>query len=221
LDYSRTRIDLGETLLQPVPMVEEKIKFRSEKFQIEGLLCMQEGERGAVITHPHPLYGGSMYNHVVETLTSVYNGKGFSTLRFNFRGVGLSQGSYGQGEGEKEDVKAALRCMNQRGKRDIDLAGYSFGAWVNAKILNATSTINRAIMVSPPVAFLDFSFLSVSPKIKVVITGDRDEIAPADMVRGFIGTWNPSAHFEIIKGADHFYSARSDTLRSVLSRLIT
>jgi alpha/beta superfamily hydrolase len=111
--------------------------------------------------------------------------------------------------------------MNQRGKGDIDLAGYSFGAWVNAKILDTTCAISRAIMVSPPVAFLDFSFLPVSLKIKVVITGDRDEIAPADMVKGLIDAWNPSAHFEVIEGADHFYSARSDTLRAVLSRLIT
>ncbi len=77
-------------------MIEEKIKFHSEGLLIEGLLCMQEGERAVVITHPHPLYGGTMYNQVVETLVTIYQGKGFSTLRFNFRGTGDSEGVYDQ-----------------------------------------------------------------------------------------------------------------------------
>jgi alpha/beta superfamily hydrolase len=204
-----------------VQMVEEKIKFRSDRFEIEGLLCIQEGERGVVITHPHPLYGGSMDNQVVERLTNVYQEKGFSSLRFNFRGVGGSEGSYDQGEGEGEDVRSALRFMDERGKRDLDLGGYSFGAWVNAKILDTTSMVSRVVMVSPPVAFVDFSFLSLNAKIKVVVAGERDEIAPPDKIRDLIDIWNPAAQFEVIEGADHFYSGRVDELYSVLSRLIT
>lgn len=202
-------------------MIEEKIKFSSDKLSIEGLLCMQEGERGVVVTHPHPLYGGSMHNLVVEILTKVYQEKGYSTLRFNFRGVGHSEGSYDQGKGEKEHVKSALNYMYERGKRNFDLAGYSFGAWINAKIIDTTSMLSRIIMVSPPVDFLDFSFLSLNPKIKIVVAGDRDEIAPAYKIRDFIDSWNPAAHFEIIEGADHFYFGRIDTLQSVLSRLIS
>ncbi len=202
-------------------MIEEKIRFPSKGLRIEGLLCMQEGERGVVITHPHPLYGGTMYNQVVETLVKVYQGKGFSTLRFNFRGVGDSEGGYDQGKGEKEDVRSALSYMHDKGKRDFDLAGYSFGAWINAKIKDNESLLNRIIMISPPVAFLDFSFLSFNPKIKVIVTGGKDDIAPAYKIRDFINTWNPGAHFEVIDGADHFYSGRIDTLNSVLSRLIS
>lgn len=201
-------------------MVEEKITFHSDTIQIEGLLCVQKGEKGAVVTHPHPLYGGSMYNQVVEILTTVYQEKGFSTLRFNFRGVGSSQGDYDQGKGEKEDVRSALHYLYERGKSEFDLAGYSFGAWVNAKIMDSEPVINRIVMVSPPVAFLDFSSLTPSPKIKVVVAGERDEIAPADRIRDLIATWNPAAHFEVIEGADHFYFGRIDTLYSVLSRAI-
>ena len=201
-------------------MVEEKITFHSDTMQIEGLLCVQKGEKGAVITHPHPLYGGSMYNQVVEILATVYQEKGFSTLRFNFRGVGSSQGDYDQGEGEKEDVRSALQYLYERGKSEFDLAGYSFGAWVNAKIMDSEPVINRIIMVSPPVAFLDFSSLTPSPKIQVVVAGERDEIAPAESIRDLIATWNPAAHFEVIEGADHFYFGRIDTLYSVLSRVI-
>jgi alpha/beta superfamily hydrolase len=201
-------------------MAEEKIKFQSDTIQIEGLLCVQEGEKGAVVTHPHPLYGGSMYNQVVEVLTTVYQEKGFSTLRFNFRGVGKSEGNYDQGEGEKQDVRSALRYLYERGTRDFDLAGYSFGAWVNAKIMDAEPLISRIIMVSPPVAMADFSSLIQGSKIKIVVAGDRDEIAPADRIRDLIATWNPEARFEVIEGADHFYLGRLDTLRAVLSRAI-
>jgi len=201
-------------------MIEEKIKFNSEGLLIEGLLFMQEGERAVVITHPHPLYGGTMYNQVVETLVTIYQGKGFSTLRFNFRGTGDSEGVYDQGKGEKADVRSALHYMYDRGKRDLDLAGYSFGAWVNARIKDTEFMLNRIIMISPPVTFLDFSFLSFNPKIEVVVTGGKDDIAAVNKIRSLIHTWNPGAHFEVIEGADHFYSGRIDALKSALSRLI-
>jgi alpha/beta superfamily hydrolase len=199
-------------------MAEEKIIFRSDTIGLEGLLSVQEGERGVVVTHPHPLYGGSMYNQVVEVVTAVYQEKGFSSLRFNFRGVGSSQGKYDQGDGEREDVRSALRCLYERGKIHLDLAGYSFGAWVNAKIMDSESMIRSVIMVSPPVAFLDFSCVRPSPKIKLVVAGERDDIGPPDTIRDLIATWNPAAHFEVVEGADHFYSGRIDTLHSVLAR---
>jgi alpha/beta superfamily hydrolase len=201
-------------------MVEEKITFQSDSIRIEGLFYAQDGERGAVVTHPHPLYGGSMYNQVVEVLTSVYQEKGFSTLRFNFRGVGSSEGHYDQGDGERQDVRSAVRYLHERGKSDFDLAGYSFGAWVNATIMDSEPLIKRIIMVSPPVALLEFSSLIQSPKIKVVVVGDRDEIAPAHIIRDLIASWNPTARFELIEGADHFYSGKIDTLHTVLSRAL-
>jgi len=201
-------------------MKEEKIRFHSEGLSIEGLLCMQGEERGVVITHPHPLYGGTMHNQVVETLVMIYQDKGFSTLRFNFRGAGDSEGSYDHGKGEKEDVRSALRYLYDNGKKQLDLAGYSFGAWVNAMIPNPESMLSSMIMISPPVAFLDFSFLSFNPKIKAVVTGGKDDIAAVDRIRSFIYTWNPEARLEVIEGADHFYSGKIGQLKSVLSRLI-
>jgi len=201
-------------------MTEEKISFHSKGLSIQGLLSMRGGERGVVITHPHPLYGGTMYNQVVETLVTIYQDKGFSTLRFNFRGVGDSEGGYDHGKGEKEDVRSALRYLHDRGKRQLDLAGYSFGAWVNAKITDIESMLSGMIMISPPVTFLDFSFLSFNPKIEAVVTGGKDDIAAVDTIRSLIYTWNPEARLEVIEGADHFYSGRIDALKSVLSRLI-
>jgi len=202
-------------------MTEEKIRFLSKDLLIEGLLCIQEGEKGVVITHPHSLYGGTMYNQVVKTLVEVYQNKAFSTLRFNFRGVEGSEGSYDEGKGEQEDVRSALKYVYERGKRDVDLTGYSFGAWVNAKINDSHSLCNRIVMISPPVAFLDFTFLSYNPKIRFVVVGGKDNIAPADKITNVINTWNPKAHFEVIEGADHFYTGKIDSLKSILSRFIS
>ena len=201
-------------------MAEEKIKFASKDLFIEGLLCIQEGEKGVVVTHPHPLYGGTMYNQVVETLVEVYQNNAFSTLRFNFRGVAGSEGRYDEGKGEQEDVRSALQYMHERGKRDVDLAGYSFGAWVNAKINDTHSLYDRIVMISPPVAFLDFSFLSFNPKIRLVVAGGKDNIAPADTITNVINTWNQKAHLEVIEGADHFYTGKIGALKSTLSRFI-
>jgi len=201
-------------------MAEEKIKFASKDLFIEGLLCIQEGEKGVVVTHPHPLYGGTMYNQVVETLVEVYQNNAFSTLRFNFRGVAGSEGRYDEGKGEQEDVRSALQYMHERGKRDVDLAGYSFGAWVNAKINDTHSLCDRIVMISPPVAFLDFSFLSFNPKIRLVVAGGKDNIAPADTITNVINTWNQKAHLEVIEGADHFYTGKIGSLKSTLSRFI-
>jgi alpha/beta superfamily hydrolase len=89
-------------------MKEEQITFQSNGLRIEGLVGRQSGERGVVITHPHSLYGGTMHNQVVETLVRVYQNKGLTTLRFNFRGVGESEGTYGEGRGEGCDIRLAL-----------------------------------------------------------------------------------------------------------------
>ncbi|RLJ02607.1 MAG: alpha/beta hydrolase, partial [Candidatus Aenigmatarchaeota archaeon] len=113
-------------------MKEEKVFFQAGDVKIEGMLYNAPGEKGAVVTHPHPLYGGDMHNNVVETVVQAYREKGYATLRFNFRGVGRSTGSYDEGIGEQEDVRAALAYLTGTGKTSIDLAGYSFGAWVNA-----------------------------------------------------------------------------------------
>lgn len=200
-------------------MLEEKIRFFSGGLQIEGLSYMQDGENGAVITHPHPLYGGNMHNAIVKAVSEVYQEKGFSTLRFNFRGVGASDGTYTDGEGECKDVKSAIDYMHKKGRVNIDLVGYSFGAWVNMKTTDIDFKHLRTVMISPPVSFLDFSLISHNQKIDVIITGQMDDIAPPYKIKDLILSWNPNAHFFIIKGADHFYSFKTEELKHVLTQL--
>lgn len=197
-------------------MAEEQIFFHSGELKIEGLLENLQGEKGLVVTHPHPLYGGEMRNNVVEAITQAYCEQGYSTLRFNFRGVGKSEGSYEDGKGEQEDVKAALNFFAGLGKRRIDLAGYSFGAWVNALGAAKLEHVRRILMVSPPVNFVNFDFLKYNPKIQLVIVGDRDDIAGHKAIEKLMPNWNPDAPLRIIKGADHFYGGYTDALKAVI-----
>jgi hypothetical protein len=151
----------------------------------------------------------------------IYNIKGYSTLKFNFRGVGESRGQYDNGVGEQKDVLAALSFLADMGVKRIDLAGYSFGAWVNAHaVTQGDSVVENMAMVSPPVGFMDFNAISAMNVLRFVITGSRDDIAPADAVKKMLPTWNPNARFEIVDGADHFYGGYLGQLESVLSSCI-
>ncbi|MCP4668948.1 MAG: alpha/beta hydrolase [Deltaproteobacteria bacterium] len=197
-------------------MNEEPVFFQSQGVKLEGLMTNAPGERGVVITHPHPLYGGNMHNNVVASLVKVYWEEGYSTLRFNFRGAGQSEGNYDEGAGEQEDVKAALAYLDGLGKPSIDLAGYSFGAWVNALGLKDFDLVKRTIMVSPPVNFMDFSFLEYDSKIRLVIAGSDDDIGPPDMIKNMIKKWNPKVQFNIIQGADHFYGGKTGEIEKII-----
>ena len=194
----------------------KKVRFFSENYEIEGLLSKKDEKKGVVVTHPHPLYGGDMYNLVVETIVHVYNIKGYSTLKFNFRGVGGSQGTYDDGHGEQKDVLAALSFLGDMGMEQIDLAGYSFGAWVNAHAVQEDVAVKNMVMISPPAGFMDFSTIGPMERLKLVVTGSRDDIAPADVVKQMCSVWNPNARFVVIDGADHFYGGYLNQLEAVL-----
>jgi len=198
-------------------MAEKQIRFLSGDIEIEGLLYSSVGDKGVVITHPHPLYGGNMYNNVVESLVRIYQLAGYTTLRFNFRSVGSSEGEYDNGIGEQEDVKAALHYLTQRGKKVLDLAGYSFGSWVNALVISEVDTVDRMVMISPPVAFMDFNSVGLTPQIQLVVAGSQDQIAPPKLIENMLPNWNPRAHLEVIDGADHFYVGYTGKLESVLT----
>lgn len=195
--------------------MEEKISFESDGFQLQGLLH-RGGDKGVVVTHPHPLYGGNMHNFVVETIIQAYQHQGYTTLRFDFRGAGHSQGVYDEGRGEIRDTCRAVAYLADLNIEGICLAGYSFGAWVNAQIHPGDAPITEMIMVSPPVAFVDFSPIQKIAQLKMVVTGSKDDIAPVHMIQEKLPSWNPDSQFEIIPGADHFYSGYTDILASTL-----
>jgi len=200
--------------------MEEGIFFDSGGLKIEGRVDNAEGEKGVVVSPPHPLYGGSMYNNVVKAVVHAYREKNYATLRFNFRGVEKSEGGFDNGIGEQEDVKAALAYLSDLGKKQIDLAGYSFGAWVNALGLEKYEKARRLVMVSPPVNFIDFGFLKYNPKIQLIIAGTEDEIGGHRAIEKMVPLWNPEAVYRVIEGADHFYWDRTDEIRAIIREFL-
>jgi alpha/beta superfamily hydrolase len=188
-------------------MEEEKVFFGPEDVRLEGLYANSGGAVGAVISHPHPLRGGDMSNPIVDILAEALFAVGISTLRFNFRGVGKSSGTHDAGRGEQDDVLAAISFMEEQGRREIMLAGYSFGAWVSAGILNRRNLL-PAVFVSPPVSLLGFDFTTLRGKVGIIICGDRDKYCPTDRIK--IVAAELACRLDIIPDADHFYQSREN-----------
>ena len=198
---------------------EERITFSSGDLSLEGLLGRGGSNRGVVVSHPHPLYGGEMHNQVVGIIQEVLAGKGWTTLRFNFRGVGRSQGEYGEGVGEQEDVRAAVRYLKELGIKEIVLAGYSFGGWVNAQVALDHPDVTGSILVAPPQAMMDFSFLKDDHKTRLVIAGERDAYGPVEEIMKIVETMNLSPPVVVIPGGDHFFSGSTAELVKALESM--
>lgn len=204
-------------------MTEGTVWIDAGPLRLEGLYNGRSDGRAVLVTHPHPLYGGNMLNSVVDAVVNAYGRRGYATLRFNFRGVGKSEGAFGEGIGEQDDVAASLSYLNERGKHrmgDVDLVGYSFGAWVNLLSLARVSAVRRLIVISPPVAFLDFGLIHPSPKIELIIAGTRDEFAPEDQVRAIFRSLSPDARLHFVANADHFYGGATVEIERVLDHYL-
>lgn len=196
-------------------MNEEPVFFKSGELSVEGLYAPGEGTKCVVVTHPHSQMGGSMRNNVVDAMVSAFYGHGYSTLRFNFRGVGQSEGIFDDGVGEQEDVKGAINFLKEKGFNDIILAGYSFGAWVNSRFLAGFDDLTDVIMVSPPIDFVEFDFSHLKGRCGLVICGDRDQFCPLSTLREIIQELE--CRLEIVSGADHFYFGREQGIIDYLS----
>ena len=165
----------------------------------------------AIVLHPHPQFGGTMNNKVVYNLHYAFHSLGFSVLRFNFRGVGRSQGEYDQGIGELSDAAAALdylQSMNQN-TRHCWVAGFSFGAWIGMQLLMRRPDITGFVSVAPPANLYDFSFLAPCPASGLIINGSADRVAPPRDVANLVAKLHEQKGITIthseIEGADHFF----------------
>ncbi len=196
------------------------VSFPSGGLTLYGRYRPGAGDRGVVVTHPHPLYGGDMNNPVVETVEAAYHRAGYATLRFNFRGVGRSMGQFDDGRGETTDLAAAVNWLAAQGVGAVSLAGYSFGAWVMARLADAPHVVDHMIMISPPVAFMDFSTVARLPNLALVVTGRLDTFAPPALVKSHLAEWNSACAYQELPHADHFYWGQFDELSAVISKFI-
>jgi alpha/beta superfamily hydrolase len=193
--------------------MEKKISFSSDSLQIEGLISEVGQDKGVVITHPHPHYGGDMNNIVVYTIKEAYHSCGYTTLRFNFRGTGGSDGSFEDGKGEREDVKSAISYLKKMGIKTIHLAGYSFGTWVNSM---ADTKVDELLMVAPPVDFITFQKELKLPLLKLIISGSDDEFASKVTLERAAKEWNENVKLIFINSCDHFFSSSLDILKDLI-----
>ncbi len=172
----------------------------------------------ALLLHPHPQYGGTMNNKVVYNLFQVFAKRNFATLRFNFRGVGRSQGTFDRGEGELSDAAAALDWLQAANPNStaVWVTGFSFGAWIGMQLLMRRPEIVRFISLAPPASLYDFSFLAPCPSSGLILQGTHDEIVEQEAVQKLVDKLNAQRSIEVdyrlIKGADHFFSDHMDAV---------
>lgn len=190
---------------------KNRVTFKVGDLLLEGVLHSfhETGPMPAVVVcHPHPLYGGTMYNNVVIEVCQELNRKGIVALRFNFRGVGSSQGQYGRGVAEIEDVMAAVSFVSSLPNVDpnmVGLAGYSFGAIVCVSAAVADDRVKAVAAISLPVTLEDFSFLRRYDRPRMFIVGALDSLAPARQLEEFVLGLPEPKRFEQVARADHLW----------------
>jgi hypothetical protein len=172
----------------------------------------------ALILHPHPKFGGTMNNPVTHALHYAFRELGFTVMRFNFRGVGRSQGEFDQGIGELSDAASALdylQAMNQNASA-CWVAGFSFGAWISMQLLMRRPEISGFISVAPPANMYDFSFLAPCPSSGLIINGDADRIVPTTEVEKLAAKLKAQKGITIthttVPEANHFFEKGMDAL---------
>ena len=172
----------------------------------------------ALMLHPHPQHGGTMNNKVVYALYHAFMKRGFSVLRFNFRGVGRSQGTYDRGEGELADAASALDWLQSfnENAQSCWIAGFSFGAWIGMQLLMRRPEIGGFISIAPPANTLDFTFLAPCPSSGLILQGRNDQIVPEPSVAKLVEKLSAQRGIEIdyrvIEEANHFFHGKMEDL---------
>lgn len=172
--------------------------------------------RFAVVCHPHPLYGGTLENKVVHTLARALQQIGLATIRFNFRGVGASEGSYDEGRGESDDALAAVAYGQERWPgAGLWLAGFSFGAYVAARAAGSARP-ERLLTVAPPVARFDFRELPQPDCPWLIVQGDSDDVVDHREVLAWAAALARPPEVRLLPGGEHFFHGRLHELREIV-----
>jgi hypothetical protein len=180
----------------------------------------------AIILHPHPSGGGTMNNRVVQAMYQIFVRRGFATLRFNFRGVGNSQGHFDNGIGELSDAASALDWLQQFNPDASTtwVAGYSFGALIGMQLLMRRPEIRGFISISPPANMYDFSFLAPCPSSGIIIQGGNDDVVTPGSVQKLVDKLRTQRHItvdhEIIPTANHVYQNELDQVVGLAERYL-
>ena len=180
----------------------------------------------ALVLHPHPEQGGTMNNKVVYSIYQSFVARGFSTLRFNFRGVGRSQGSYDGGEGELSDAASALDWLQMYNPNApfCWIGGFSFGSWISMQLLMRRPEIVGFLSVAPPASDYDFSFLAPCPSSGLMLQGDSDEDISSESVKKLVEKLSAQRAIEIqyrqVAGANHFFAGKIEEMMAEIDEYL-
>jgi alpha/beta superfamily hydrolase len=204
-------------------MQQQQITFTSGSLKLEGVLYLPEGDGTfpcVIVCHPHPLYGGSMDNNVVDAVCNTLVRSSIAAFKFNFRGVGRSQGRYDEGRGEGDDARNAINYISTLKEVDamrIGLCGYSAGAAFSLSACCNDERITAIAAISPPLEMFDFSFITDCVKPLLLVSGSYDDFTPAERFIAFCEDLSDNAEQELIVGADHFWCGHEPKLAGRVS----
>jgi uncharacterized protein len=172
----------------------------------------------ALILHPNPQRGGTMNNKISYAMFQSFADRGFSTLRFNFRGVGRSQGEFAHGEGELSDAASALDWLQSvnPGASSVWVGGFSFGAWIGMQLLMRRPEIDGYVSIAPPANIYDFNFLAPCPNEGLIVQGDNDQVVNIESVNKLCDKLRDQrgpngVDYKVIPGAGHFFNNPGET----------
>ena len=181
----------------------------------------------ALFLPPHPRFGGTMNSKVVYNMYSAFVRRGYTALRFNFRGVGRSQGIFDNGAGELSDAAAALDWLqaNNPDARNCWIGGFSFGAWIGMQLMMRRPEISGFISIAPPANLYDFNFLAPCPSSGLLIHGTADEVVSVASVTKLVEKLQAqkaiSVQFDQIEGANHFFEGYMEPLTTSVERYLS
>jgi uncharacterized protein len=181
----------------------------------------EDATHAALVCHPHPLYGGTLHNKVVFHAMKALNSFGYPVLRFNFRGAGLSQGEHDHGNGEVDDVRAAMDWLDREFHLPLIFAGFSFGAAVGLRVACPDARVPAMIGLGLPVDAMEdrvyaFEFLRGCTKPKLFVSGDRDQFGPRAKLERVVGALPEPKKLVMVQGADHFFEGRLREMREAI-----
>jgi len=198
--------------------------FEGPAGRIEAIVKEPAGRvtRAAIVCHPHPLFGGTMHNKVVYRIARAFHDAGFAVLRFNFRGTGRSEGEHDYGVGEQDDLRAAMKFIEDRyPEAEVWLAGFSFGTTVMLRAAACDDRVSAFVAAGVPVLKYDLADVAQCRKPKLFVQGSLDEFGSSEQLERLISTLEEPKKLKIIEGADHFFEGHLAELADAVSEFIS
>tara|TARA_Y100001970_G_scaffold32512_1_gene40373 strand:+ start:2587 stop:3243 length:657 start_codon:yes stop_codon:yes gene_type:complete len=186
----------------------------------------KKGSPIAIVLQPHPQYGGSMNNKIVQEIYNVFLKNNFSVLRLNFRGVGKSEGTFDNGQGELSDAAAALDWI-ERENQDYSqcwVSGFSFGSLICMQLIMRRPEVSKFIAVSPQPNVYDFTFLAPCPTSGQIVYGEKDELVSRDSINDLNNRLKSQKGIEVlfseIKNSNHFFKEKENDLKKIINSYV-